>query len=312
MRTYTSYKKDFATFSGNTSTTSNSTNALDNLSWGSEMINDGIRYLATMFYFNEVPYIVPGGTVANQQGYQLPGDFESLMNVTVNVGSILYQPKESPSRRHFDALNVIQFYNDFPQFFYIFNGKLNLYPTPASDGNVITINYKRRVTDLAMEDVTNTTSSATVSVTTNTTTVTASGNAFTNWMGISGWIRIPYSSVNATNGDNKWYQIASVTNATTLELKNPYTGATVIGGNFTIGDVPILPEDYQDLPLYRALRLYYTTRVLDEIKATNYKGMYDEGYALLDAKYGSKTISPVLTDTESPVFNPNLFPRNLS
>lgn len=312
MRTLSNYKKDFATFSGNTSTTSNSTNALDNQSWGVEMINDGIRYLGTMFYFNEVPYVVPGGTVANQQGYQLPGDFESLMNVTVNVGSILYQPKESPSRRHFDALNVIQFYNDFPQFFYIFNGKLNLYPTPASNGNVITINYKRRITDLMMDDVTSTTTSKTVSITTNTTTVTASGSAFTNWMGLSGWIKIPYTSTNATSGDNKWYQIASVTSATVLELKNAYTGATVTGADFTIGDVPILPEDYQDLPLYRALRLYYTTRVLDEVKATNYKGMYDEGFALLDAKYGSKTTSPVLTDVEAPVFNPNLFPRNLS
>ena len=143
MRTLSSYKQDFATFSGNGSTTANSTNAMDNITWGVEMINDSIRELATIFYFNEVPYIVPNGTVANQQGYQLPGDFEKLMNVTVQVGGILYQPKESPSRRHFDALNVVPFYNDFPQYYYIFNGKMLLYPTPASSGNVITMNYKK-------------------------------------------------------------------------------------------------------------------------------------------------------------------------
>jgi len=110
MRTLTGYKKDFATFSGNGSTTANSTNALDNISWGVEMINDGIRELATIFYFNETSYVVPGGTVANQQGYQLPSDFESLMNVTIQVGGLLYQPAESPSRRHFDSLNVLPFY----------------------------------------------------------------------------------------------------------------------------------------------------------------------------------------------------------
>lgn len=312
MRTKTSYEKDFATFTGNASTTANTTNSYDNIAWGMRMINDNIRELATIFYFNEIPYIVPGGTVANQQGYQLPGDFESLLNLTVQVGGILYQPKESPSRRHFDALNVIPFYNDFPQFFYIFNGKVLIYPTPASDANVITINYKKRITDISMADVTQTTTSKTVSVTTATTTVTASGASFANWMAQSGWIQIPYSATDASSGDNRWYQIASVTSSTVLELKNPYMGNTTTGASFTIGDVPILPEDYQNIPLYKACRLYYTTRVPEPNTAKTYKDLYDEGYAMLNNKYGSKSNSPVLTDTEAPVYNPNLFPRNLS
>lgn len=312
MRGFTSYNKDFATFSGNSSTTANSTNSYDNITWGMRMINDAIRYLATVFYFNEVSYTVPGGTVANQQGYKLPGDFESLMNVTVDVGNIKYQPKESPSRRHFDALNVIPFYNDFPQFFYIFDKEILLYPTPASNSNVITLHYKKRISDLSMDDVNETTSSMTVGATINDATISASGAAFKKWMSYSGWLRIPYSSTDASSGDNRWYQIDSITSTSALELKNSYMGATITGANFTISDVPILPEDYQDLPLYKALRLYYTSRVPDPQRASDYKAMYDEGYALLDAKYGSKSTTPVLTDTEAQVFNPNLFPRNLS
>jgi hypothetical protein len=278
------------------------------------MICDNIRQLATIFYFNEVPYIVPGGTVANQQGYTLPGDFESLMNITIQVGGILYQPKESPSRRHFDALNVIQFYNDFPQFYYIFNGKILIYPIPASNSNVITINYKKRISDISMPDVTNVTASSTISITNATTTVVASAATFAQWMSYSGWIQFPFSSIDASSGDNKWYQIASVTDSTHLELKNPYGGATITGANFTIGDVPILPEDYQDLPLYKALRLYFTSRVPDAAftqRSMDFGQMYDAGYALLDAKYGSKNTSPVLTDTEATVYNPNLFPRSI-
>ena len=312
MRTYTQYQKEFATASGNASTTANTTNTLSNIDWGMGMIRDSIRNLATVFYFNEDEYIVPGGTVTNQQGYQLPGNFENLINVTIQVGGILYQPTESPSRRHFDALNVIPFYNDFPQFWFIYNGKCLLYPTPASNGNVITYHYKKRITDISMDDVTNTFTGFTVSATNNLTTITASGASFANWMGYSGWLQIPYSTTNASSGDNQWYQIASVTSATSLELKNPYQGATITGANFTIGDVPILPEDNQNLPLYFALGLYFTARVPDSSRASYYNGLYKDGYTLLDNKYGSKSNSPVLTDTDAPVFNPNLFPRNIT
>lgn len=313
MRTAQSYKKDFATFSGNASTTSNTTNSYDNISWGMRMINDGIRYLATMFYFNETSYVVPGGTVASQQSYQLPPDFESLTNMTVQVGGLLYQCKEAPSRKYWDSLNLVPFYNDYPQYYFIWDNKINIYPIPASSANVLTLNYKKRVTDLSMDDVTQTTSASTVSPTTGDATIVASGIApFTLWMAQSGWIQIPFASNGNSTGDNKWYQIATITDATHLELKNQYTGPTTSGCAFTIGDVPILPEDYQDLPLYRALRLYYSSKVPDAGKAKAYKELYDEGYALLDAKYGSKSNSPVLNDMDSPIFNPNLFPRSLS
>ncbi len=312
MRTFTSYQKDFATFSGNSSTTSNSTNSYDNITWGMRMINDSIRHLATVFYLNETSYLPAGGTFANTQGYNLPSDFESLLNCTVQVGNVLYQPKESPSRAHFDSLNVIPFYNDFPQFFYIYNNQILLYPTPASNGNVITLNYKKRIADISMSDVTSVSSGLTVSANLDSLNITLSGAGFLKWMGYNGWIQFPYSSTDATSGDNRWYKLAVVSSSTAAIMRNPYMGANITGAAFTIGDVPILPEDYQDLPLYKALRLYYTTRVDNPAKAIEFGKLYDDGYALLNAKYGSKTISPVLTDTDAPVYNPNLFPRNLS
>lgn len=311
MKTLTTYKKDFATHSGNSSSTSSLTSVYDNITWGMNMINDAIKYLATVFYFNEKDYTMD--SVANQQGYTLPPDFEQLNNITIQVGGLLWQGKEAPDRKFFDALNVVPFYNDFPQYYYIWGGKINIYPTPASNGNTITLHYKSRIKDIVMDDVTETTSSQTVSITTNTTTVTASGGTpFKKWMGLSGWIQIPYNSTDTANGDNAWYQIDSVTSATVLVLKNPYTGATVTGAKFTIGDITILPEDYQDIPLWKALRIYFTSRVPDASKAKIYKDLYDESYAALDSKYGSKTTSPVLTDIDSPVYNPNLYPRNLS
>ena len=128
----------------------------------------------------------------------------------------------------------------------------------------------------------------------------------------SQWIRIPYSTTDASSGDNQWYQISAVPSATTLTLMNNYTGATVTGAGFTIGQCSILPEDYQDLPLYRTGILYYTTRFPDATRAGLYQKMWDDGIARLNDEFANKTTSPVLQDSPLQVMNPNLFQASLT
>lgn len=307
MKTYSSYYGT-ATVNGDIQRTIGNSLA-DNLTWGLELVNDSIRYLVTKYYFNERSYTTT--TVAGTQFYNLPPQVKKLINVTVNVGNVLWQMKECPSRQYWDYLNTITYNQDFPSFFFVYNGQVGIYPTPASTSNTITMNYKIRTVDLSMADVTSTTASTTVSITTNTTTVTAAGSAFKAWMA-GQWIQVPHSSTDAANGDNQWYQIDTVTSATVLVLKNKYTGATVTGANFTIGEVSILPEDYQDLPLYRMGMIYYTTRFPDPARAGTYKDLWNTGIAALDQEFGSKTTSVVLADTDSPIINPNLFVRAVS
>lgn len=286
-------------------------NSSDEMTWGLEELNQSNRYLISRYYFNERSYLPPGGTVANQQFYNLPPQVKKLINVTVFIGSTLWQPKECPSREYWDYLNTITFDQDYPSFFFVFNGQVGLWPVPASSGNVITMNYKTRITDLSMQDVTQATNSTTISITTNTTTVTATGATFLDWMA-GQWIRVPHSSTNSTNGDNQWYQIASITSPTVLELDNPYSGATVTGASFTIGEVSILPEDYQDLPLWRMAYIYFTTRFPDPTRAKLYDELYNVGFEALDAEFGSKTTSVILADTSMPIWNPNLFQSNIT
>jgi len=263
--------------------------------------------LTTKYYFNERSYTVPGGTVAQTQFYNLPPQVKKLINVTITIGGVLWQPKECPSRQMWDALNTIQFYQDFPSYFFVYNGQVGIFPIPASSSNTMTLNYKTRIIDLSQSDYT----TGTVAITTNTTTVTGTGTTFTNSMA-GQWIRVPFSSTNTNNGDNQWYQIASVTSATVLVLKNVYSGATVTAGAFTIGEAPLLPEDYQDLPLYRMAYIYYTTRFPDETRASLYQKLYDAGLAQLDDEFGSKTTSIVLPDIITDMSNPNLYQRSVS
>ncbi len=250
---------------------------------------------------------------------------------------------------------------------------LGIWPTPASDGETITINYQIRLRDLSQADYTTGTVSlpyvgtftgvvaedatsatlsvvwplptdtyqivfstgerrqvtltsgstavswsdglndaATASITVNSeeggTIITGVGTTFINDMATGlRWIQIPPPS-----GDNQWYQIGGFINSTHISLLNPYTGIAVNTAGYTIGEMPILSEDYQDLALYRALWIYFTSIVPDTARATTYKGLYDAGYEMLNQEYGQKNTSPVLTDTDASVYNPNLFVRSIS
>ena len=301
MKTFTSYQNDIPRIINN--------NSSDNLLWATEAINDSLRYLTTKYFFNERSYTTT--TVAQQQFYPQPPFVKKLINATELIGSVLWSIKECPTRAYWDALNVITFYQDFPSFFFVYNSQIGVYPIPASSGNTLTFNYKTRIVDLVQPDVTNATSSQTVTATNGSTTITATGNVFLNWM-VNQWIRIPYAATNAASGDNEWYQIASVTSATVALLAAPYQGASCAGANFTIGQVPILPEDYQDLPLYRMALIYYTTRFPDPVRAQLYQKLYDDGEAKLNDEFGSKTSSVEIQDVNAEIVNPNLFVRLIS
>lgn len=299
MKTYTSYLNDIPRIINNS--------LADNTTWAMEVVNDSLRYLTTKYYFNERSYTVPGGTVAQTQFYNLPAQVKKLINVTITIGSVKWQPKECPSREYWDALNVITFYQDFPSFFFVFNGQVGIYPIPSSGGNTITLNYKTRIPDLTQAD----TATGAVTLTQNSVTGSISVSALSQ-SNAGQWIRPNPSTTDSQNGDGQWYEIASVANATGFALKNVYSGSTVTGATYTIGQAPILPEDYQDLPLYRLGIIYYTTRFPDPVRAQQYQALWDQGIKALDDEFGSKTTNVVLTDTEQKIINPNLFVRTTS
>lgn len=295
MKSYTTLRNQFGALTNNTATT--------NLTLGDQLINDSLRYLTTKYFFNERTYTVPGGTIASTANYSLPYNIKTIINVYISVGNIRYQPKEVPNRAFWDALNFVSYTSDIPQYYYIWNKQIYFFPTPASSSNAITINYKARITDLSQADYT----TGSVGVTTATTTVTGVGTTWTSAMA-GRWLQI-----TAPTGDNNWYEIASVATTTSLTLVNAYQGTTIASGaSYIIGEMPWLGEDYQDLPVYRACEIYFTSRVPDPERASLYKGLYDTGVDALDAEFGSKSWSVAITPANTEVINPNLFARSLT
>lgn len=143
--------------------------------------------------------------------------------------------------------------------------------------------------------------------------ITGSGTTFSQSM-VGQWIKITPSTTNSANGDGRWYQIQAVNSTTQLVLFTEYIGtgttSSISSAAYRIGQLPIINENYHDLPLYYMAMVYYATRLPDKARYEMYKQMYEQKYADLNKEFGSKTTSPILLDNEVGIYNPNLFVQN--
>jgi hypothetical protein len=274
-----------------------------------QFVNDAHRYLLQKYFFNEASTTIL--TVSQQQFYDLPFDFSKNKTDTITTGDLKWTPTEILTRADWDRLNVFPYYADFPSNYFIWNNKqLGFWPIPSTAGNTITYNYKRRPTELTITDYT----TGTVSATINSPTITGSGTGFVaNYLPTAGsvlnlnlWLKITPPS-----GDGNWYQISSLDSATSLTLVNDYTGGTTSGASFTIGQMPLLLEDFHDLLVYRPLMIYFSSINPDSNKASEFTNLYNEGIKSLDSYAGSKTVNVNLR-TYINTNNPNRYVQDIT
>jgi len=252
-------------------------------------------------------------SVGGLQFYPLPPNYSALKDLTINIGSLKYRPIEVLTRQEWDDLNVFPYYGDIPNNFYMYPGgdhgaQVGIWPIPSTTGNLITFNYKFRVPDLSIADYT---TPGSISVDKGSIAVVGTGTAFVptnNPQLESRWLQIAQPK-----GDNLWYQIASIDTTTSITLYQPYQGANVTGataGTYTIGQMPILMEDFQDMLLYRPLYTYFSSVNKDRDKATQFKDLYEERLRLLQEYAGEGTIDVNLGRTPQRM-NPNLFEQSI-
>lgn len=244
-------------------------------------------------------------TVSVQTEFQpLPYDVDLVESVSVKVGSTTYSPRPSPSKKHWDELHYSTYNSDTPEFWFVQDGKFALWPNASTAGNTITLHSKIRVPDLNVADYT----TGTVDIVTNgNTKITGSGTSWTTPMA-GRWIRITHSNTAASSGDGEWYRITAVESSTVLYVDRPYGGISLTTGAsaaYTIGQMPLLPEAYHDLPeLYASYR--YWAKEKDD-RAAAFKSAWTEGASDLFSAYGINDLSMVLDDGEdSQIINPNL------
>jgi hypothetical protein len=269
-----------------------------NLSRADILMNDCDRRLVNKFKLNE-KQDTSQVTVAGQQSYFTPYNYTKMIDLYVTIGNQKITPVEVTDRQTWDRMNQRTYQANYPQWFYLFDNKFELLPIPSTSSLVITQNYKCLSKDLSQADYT----TGTVSITNGTTALTGAGTTWTAGM-VGRWIQIA-----PPGGDNEWYQIAAFVSTTSLTLYKAYNGVTVAGGTYTIGEMSILDPKFQDMSLFYALQVYYTSKVKDPISSKLYGGLYDDLLGQLNAEASSKSASPVVDsgdDNDGVMINPNL------
>lgn len=294
MKSFTTLRNLFGSLTKNTATA--------NLTFGDELINDEYRHLCSLRDFSFLHKTRNILTVADTQFVNLPYGVDLVENVYVTVGSTRYTPKLLHSREQWDLLNDVSNTSDTPEYAFVFNGQLGLWPIPATADNVITINCKIRVRDLNIADIT---TSTITTLANGSTALTVNAGLTAQMAGL--WIR-PTFSTTANTGDGEWYEISSVTNATTAVLSSAYGGVSIAAGTAacTIAQMPLLPEDFHDTPVYAAAATYWYKegQIGEGDKMTEKHRM---NVAKLITDYSSGISDPVLDDGEDRIIvNPNL------
>ncbi len=295
MKTYTTGRTLYGRWTKNTSSA--------NLTHGDELANDEYRRICNLKDWPFLHRLRTANTAASTTFVELPYDMELVESVFVTVSSTRYNPKPAPSREFWDELHYSTVTSDTPEYWFQYNGQLGLWPRPSTASNVISINGKIKVIDLANADLT----SQTVSITTATAAVTGSGTSWRRGL-VGSWLKVtPNTSSDTTSGDAEWYEISAVGSTTAITLVRTYNGGTVTSGTATIGQAPLLPEAFHDLPWRYAAADYWSKE--DDDRYDRFQKRYEADLASLISTWSSANTNMVLDDgSDHELVNPNLTP----
>ncbi len=306
MKSYTTGRNLYGTLTKNTSAA--------NLTLGDQIANDDYRAIVSVRDWPFLERLRTLTTIASTQAYNLPFDCDQVREIAVIVSSTRYTPRQVPDQTSWDRLNVSTYTSDTPEWYYVFGGQLFLWPTPASSGNTINVTQKSRVIDLSIADYTTGTITTTATAS-GVTTVTGDSTVWTSQM-VGRYIRITYIDT-ANTGDGLWYEIASVASATSMTLTRAYGGTAITAGsaNYTIGQMPLLPEAYHELPWIFAAGKYWEKEADNRgVTFLNQHGKFGENGGLptgriadLVKNWSSPNTSMVIDDgLHDEIINPNL------
>jgi hypothetical protein len=253
-------------------------------------------------------------TTIGLRDYPIPANVSKIKDVTVTVGQLVFTPKPVQTRTEWDYINTLPYISDIPQYFFVWNNTVGIWPIPSTPNNVLSFNYKGRVPDLTFQDYStgNITTAAvggyavTGTATSWSTTGTYPLNTDVTFLNL-------YLRIDPPFGDGLWYQIQRFNSDTSLTLLSPILNAPNINASttYTIGQMPVLQEDFVDAMVYGALAIYYTTIVQDPERFRAYDDLYQNRLILMQDYLGTKQVT---IDLEEEVYmnNPNLFPYQSS
>lgn len=237
--------------------------------------------------------------------YPIPANVSKIKNDTITVGQLVYTPAPVNSIQEWTLLTALPYTSDIPNYFFIYQNQVNFWPIPSSSNNLISFNYKSRVPNLTYSDY----SVGTIAAVTAGSNIITGGS--TVWSFFPNNVDLTYANlmiqIIPPSGDGFWYPIQRFTSATSVTLNLPVVNApSATATNYTIGQFPLLQEDFHDMIVYGALLVYFGSIKKDPDQFKLYKVLYDEKLDLLKAYAGTKSVNVDLGAQPIPA-NPNLF-----
>lgn len=230
----------------------------------------------------------------NQGIYQTPIDCIRIIGMTVAVSNTYQTPiKEIRSEFEWRQIVAYPYSSNWPAYYYMIgNDEFQLWPTPSQDvTNGLRFYYQQQDHDLSIEDSTNTSLNATVTVTNGSVVVTATSGVFTPNMKN---LQFQLTGVN----DLTWYEIVDVPTSSTLTLKSAFVGISGSTQAFRIGQISILPAEYDDVVIDYALARFFEARN-NPARASYHRKNYDDMVEDAIKKYSSSQEGNVIIDSDN-------------
>lgn len=229
---------------------------------------------------------------AGQQIYQTPIDCVRILGMTVQVANT-YNPVVKEIRDEFQWRQITSYpiQSNWPTYYYpLGNDEVSLWPVPSQTvENGMRLYYQPTTGSLSVDDVTSTTTSTTVTVVNGGVTITASGSVFNADMaGL--WFQVTDTT------DQTFYEILAAT-STTLTLKTAYTATSSASHAWRVGQVSIIPMEYDSAPVHYALWNYFSMAG-NENRSQYHRTQYDNMVADCLQEYSSSNVSGVISDDD--------------
>jgi hypothetical protein len=242
------------------------------------------------------------------QAYPIPASISKIKNNTINVGQLQFTPAPVRTIQEWTMINALPYASNIPNYYFIYQNQVLFWPIPATSGQVINFNYKCRIPDLSFADYSTGTLS---SIAVNDNQITGTG---TTWNTVGTYpLNTDLTFFNLAikiappAGDGIWYPILRFISDTEVLLASPIQNAfSTTATSYTIGQLPLLQEDFHDMLVYGALQTYFSSIVSNDSNFKKYKTLYDERLTLLEDYAGTKSVNVDLGPQPIPR-NPNLF-----
>ena len=284
-----------------------------NLTMGKTLLREGQRILERKLGIHNIEKPATFATVtdaiagSSDQGYRLPADYISFVDLYVTVGTTQYPAILIQNEEMWRMMNATttQSESNFLTHCFIRGTRIDLYPIPSS-ANTATLFY--RASSRPMNNDNYVTGTITT-LTNGAKAVTGSSTVFTSAM-VGRYLRI--------DSDMEWYKIGAFGTTTTLTLESPYQGVSISAGSeaYTIGEFPLTPSDTHILPVYFAVWHWAIFRRDTQDLAKEMKKLWDEGVADAIRQHANRDSSNIIrsypySKRRMPV-NPNFYPLNMA